>query len=125
MIFFKDLNFNNCPKNLVSHYLCFRQYPNRYNERVSSSSSARAYALSGYERETWIDPARNIADVVASDREPKTSRLEAKELETAVLFETAGGLGAKLNNTHIMGGERVKELDFFVASIETPVLIIR
>jgi len=94
----------------------------RYNERVNSSSSARTYALSGYERETWIDPARNVAEVVGGERGQKSSRLEATELQAAVMFETAGGLGAKLNNTHIMGGERVKELDFFVASIETPVL---
>jgi hypothetical protein len=43
------------------------------------------------------------------------------QVDAAVLFETAGGLGGKLNNAHLMGGERVKELDFFTASIETPV----
>jgi hypothetical protein len=41
------------------------------------------------------------------------------------MFETAGGIAAKLTNTHLMGGERVKELDFFVASIETPTVVVR
>jgi len=36
-----------------------------------------------------------------------------------VLFETAA-MGAKLRNTHRVGGERVKEMDHFVASVETP-----
>ena len=36
-----------------------------------------------------------------------------------MLFETTA-LGAKLRNTHRVGGERVKEMDHFVASVETP-----
>ena len=42
-----------------------------------------------------------------------------------MLFETAGGLAPKLVNSHKLGGERVKELDFFVASIEVPAVIVR
>eukprot|EP00047_Mylnosiga_fluctuans_P011498 m.21761 g.21761 ORF g.21761 m.21761 type:complete len:208 (-) comp3664_c0_seq1:156-779(-) len=34
-------------------------------------------------------------------------------------------MGAKLRNVHRMGGERVKEMDHFVASIETPVLQVK
>lgn len=89
-------------------------------------SQERGHELGGYERETWIDPRRNVEEVVGgggggSSAPPPTPA----ELEASVMFETAGGLGPKITNTHLVGGERVKELDFFVASIETPKVVIR
>ena len=34
-------------------------------------------------------------------------------------------MGTKLRNTHRVGGERVKEMDHFVASVETPRVITK
>ena len=95
----------------------------RYGERVNLSTKERAYDIGGYEREVWIDPRRNITEVVG--REGGGGGESAEELNASVMFETAGGLAAKINNGHLMGGERVKELDFFVASVETPSVVVR
>jgi hypothetical protein len=101
----------------------------RYGTRVNPNSSHRGFNdLEGYEQEVWIDPSRNLDQALENPRNRRrggdnssTNGAEATpteaELKTAVLFETAGGLGAKLRNTHLVGGERVKELDFFVASV--------
>jgi hypothetical protein len=34
-------------------------------------------------------------------------------------------VGAKLRNQHRIGGERVKEMDYFIASVETPVVRVK
>ena len=46
-------------------------------------------------------------------------KLPAEAIDASVLFETVA-LGAKIVNAHLMGGERVKEMDHFVATVETP-----
>jgi hypothetical protein len=92
---------------------------------VNPRSDARGFDdLEGYEREAWIDPARNLDHVLGPAAGARAAHggsgaklPTAAELDAAVLFETAGGLGAKLRNTHLVGGERVKEVDFFVASV--------
>ena len=101
----------------------------RYGTRVNPNSTQRGFDdLEGYEQEVWIDPSRNLERAIVNPRnrqgvatgqrgEGGAATPTEAELNTAVLFETAGGLGAKLRNTHLVGGERVKELDFFVASV--------
>lgn len=105
----------------------------RYGTRVNPSSTNRGFDdLEGYEQEVWIDPSRNLEQAIENPRNRQSGSANGSleeggasspteaELHTAVLFETAGGLGAKLRNTHLVGGERVKELDFFVASVSVP-----
>jgi len=98
----------------------------RAGERVNPLSQERGHEMGGYEREAWIDPRRNVTEVVGGGGgQRKAPPPTPAELEASVMFETAGGLGPKITNTHLMGGERVKELDFFVASVETPSVIVR
>ena len=90
-----------------------------------TSGRGRAYDLDGYECEVFIDPRRNLSEVMGrggggGGTPPSSSVFE---LEVSVMFETAGGLATKINNGHLLGGERVKEMDFFVASVETPSII--
>ena len=58
----------------------------------------------------YIDPARNIDEVVGGvpDGADGGGKTKGPPPKGSVLFETAGGLGAKLRNTHQVGGERVK-----------------
>jgi hypothetical protein len=67
----------------------------------------------------FIDPQRNLEDVAGRGGNRSTAPvavpLTPKQIEATVLFETTA-MGAKLRNTHRVGGERVKEMDHFVAS---------
>ena len=72
-----------------------------------NASDRRTHSLEGVEREVYIDPARNIDEVVGGVPE-SGGKTKGPPPKGSVLFETAGGLGAKLRNTHQVGGERVK-----------------
>lgn len=98
----------------------------RYGTRVNPASKERGYALDGTETEAFIDPRRNLDEHVArpSKTEPQSIPLPPKQIAATVLFETTA-VGAKLRNTHKVGGERVKEMDHFVASVETPRVITK
>jgi len=89
--------------------------------RVNPSSKERAFAIDGYEKKTYIDPNRSIDVPLPKESPTQVVSGSAKNSITnaAALFETAA-MGAKLRNTHKMGGERVKDMDHFVASVETP-----
>lgn len=93
----------------------------REGTRVNPSSKSRAYSIDGYEKSVYIDPNRTIDVPLPSGKHPKPAspNIAPSLTNAAVLFETAA-MGAKLRNTHRVGGERVKEMDHFVASVETP-----
>ena len=82
-------------------------------------SQERHYEIGGYEQYAFIDPNRSLSTALPKGGNSPQQKLPVKAVESTVLFETVA-LGAKLQNTHKMGGERVKEMDHFVASIETP-----
>ena len=93
--------------------------------RVNPKSDGRGYDIGGVETKTFIDPARNLDEwVPGEDTAPKPVPLPPKAIESTVLFETVA-MGSKLRNTHKVGGERVKEMDHFVASVETPRVITK
>ena len=94
----------------------------RESLRVNPPSDRRLYPLNDYERESYIDPRRTIDVPIPKAVKPK--ELPPVATHSAVLFETAA-VGAKIRNVHKMGGERVKEMDHFVASVETPVLTVK
>jgi hypothetical protein len=74
----------------------------------------------GTEKEAFIDPRRNLDEVAGrkgnSSTAPQSVPLPPAAIAATVLFETTA-VGAKLRNTHKVGGERVKEMDHFVASV--------
>ena len=96
----------------------------RAGTRVAMATTERAYEIDGYEREVWIDPQRELTSIVGKDEGLVERPEKPADLEAAVMFETAGGLAGKINNAHLMGGERVKELDFFVATVRTPAVVV-
>ena len=86
--------------------------------RVNPDSHKRRYDLDGYETAVYIDPSRTEVDIVREDKP-----IPRKEEGNAVMYEVAS-VFAKLHNIGIVGGERVKEMDHYVASVETPVVRI-
>ena len=96
----------------------------RQMTRVNPSSKKRTEPLEGYELSSIIDPARNLEEVDIRDTgRDETSQQSLQDVEADALFETAA-VGAKLRNTHRVGGERIKEMDHFVASVEVPNVIV-
>jgi hypothetical protein len=87
--------------------------------RVNPDSQQRRYELDGYEDSVYIDTSRSEASTVRSDR-PNPEQPEGN----AVMYEVAA-VSAKLRNVGIVGGERVKEMDHYVAQVETPVVSTR
>lgn len=81
----------------------------RYGTRVNPASKERGYSLDGTEKEVFIDPRRNLDEHVArpSKTAPQSIPLPPKQIAATVLFETTA-VGAKLRNTHKVGGERVR-----------------
>lgn len=94
----------------------------RESLRVNPPSDRRLYTLDGYETESYIDPRRTI-DVPLPHGTPQ-HEAPPQATHTALMFETAA-VGVKVRNVHRMGGERVKEMDHFVASVETPNLKLK
>ena len=86
--------------------------------RVNPDSHTRRYELDGYETAVYIDPSRTEVDIVREDKP-----IPQQEEGNAVMYEVAS-VFAKLHNIGIVGGERVKEMDHYVASVETPVVRI-
>ncbi len=60
-----------------------------------------------------------IPSVIPNDVHFNISKTLLLSKTKAVLFEVAA-IGAKIRNTHKVSGERVKEMQFFVQSVETP-----
>eukprot|EP00035_Acanthoeca_spectabilis_P010574 m.186940 g.186940 ORF g.186940 m.186940 type:complete len:658 (-) comp15066_c0_seq7:298-2271(-) len=93
------------------------------NARINAKTSdGRAYSIDGgLETKAYIDPNRSLGEVLTQTKEPRPANpdLRAVVASPDVLFETTA-MGAKLRNQHRIGGERVKEMDHFVASVETP-----
>eukprot|EP01052_Picozoa_sp_SAG31_P024616 SAG31_NODE_2108_length_6427_cov_7.816688_2_plen_856_part_00 len=86
--------------------------------RVNPDSQKRRYDLDGYETAVYIDASRTEVDIVREDKP-----IPQREEGNAVMYEVAS-VFAKLHNVGIVGGERVKEMDHYVASVETPVVRI-
>lgn len=90
--------------------------------RVNPPSDRRLYTLDGYETESYIDP-RRTKDVPLPLGKPQ-HEAPPSATHTALMFETAA-VGVKVRNVNLMGGERVKEMDHFVASVEIPSLHVK
>lgn len=89
----------------------------REGTRVNPNSKERGYAIDGYETQSYIDESRSLDQPL-----PKGSgkaKASPAVTHSSVLWETAA-VAAKIRNAHKVGGERVKEMDHFVASVETP-----
>jgi hypothetical protein len=97
------------------------------NARINAKTTdGRIYSIDGgLETQAFIDPNRTLNEVLSTNSEPKPAPPDLKSVVGSpdVLFETTA-MGAKLRNQHRIGGERVKEMDHFVASVETPVVRI-
>jgi hypothetical protein len=101
----------------------------RVGSRVNPNNKEREYSMEGYERSSYIDPARSIAKPLPRAQGQGGAKQVKPETRPAsvlsdVLFETAA-VGAKIRNTNRMGGERVKVMDHFVASVETPTVVVQ
>lgn len=85
--------------------------------RVNQSSTTRLYSLENYEKSVYIDPQRhlNLPETEAKEREATDLRNVGVPVEVAAV-------SAKIRNIHRVAGERVKEMDHFVASVETPIV---
>eukprot|EP00051_Salpingoeca_urceolata_P034258 m.24253 g.24253 ORF g.24253 m.24253 type:complete len:581 (+) comp7433_c0_seq1:360-2102(+) len=90
--------------------------------RVNPASQHRGYSLDGFENEVYIDPDRSLSQPLPKGKAPVQAKPQAAK--AAIMFETTA-LGAKIRNTHKVGGERVKEMDHFVASVETPSVSVK
>eukprot|EP00038_Savillea_parva_P000591 m.97051 g.97051 ORF g.97051 m.97051 type:complete len:654 (-) comp10201_c0_seq1:1809-3770(-) len=95
------------------------------NARINAKTEdGRIYSIDGgLETVAYIDPNRTLQQTIRRDAKPLPAPADVKAAVGSpdVLFETTA-LGAKLRNQHRIGGERVKEMDHFVASVETPVV---
>lgn len=90
--------------------------------RVNQDSSRRIYDLGNYERSVLIDPLRHTH---TPSREAQDDRASGASAESTGVPVEVAAVAAKIRNISRVGGERVKEMDHFVASVETPVLRLR
>jgi hypothetical protein len=89
--------------------------------RVNHQSGDRQYNLGNYERTVRIDPTRNTHRPVRERNILTAAGTSDEHTAHGVPLEVAA-TGAKIKNMHKSTGERVKELDFFVSSVETPIM---
>jgi len=95
------------------------------NARINAKTSdGRLYSIDGgLEKKAFIDPNRTLDQTIRTGggKAPTVAPPDLKNVVASpeVLFETTA-MGAKLRNQHRIGGERVKEMDHFVATVETP-----
>lgn len=93
--------------------------PNNMHTRVVPPSKQRGYDLDGYEEFALIDPKRTMANVLKVDTDWELVDNPPEASDPAIMYEVAA-VATKIRNTHKVGGERVKEMQFFVESVETP-----
>jgi hypothetical protein len=88
--------------------------------RVNQPSQSRLYSLENYEKSVYIDPERHT---YAPKVESKEIREEGPNVlnSMGVPVEVAA-VNSKIRNIHRVAGERVKEMDHFVASVTVPVV---
>eukprot|EP00656_Telonema_subtile_P052422 TRINITY_DN7308_c0_g2_i7.p2 TRINITY_DN7308_c0_g2~~TRINITY_DN7308_c0_g2_i7.p2 ORF type:complete len:279 (+),score=77.50 TRINITY_DN7308_c0_g2_i7:1047-1883(+) len=99
--------------------------------RVNASSKERVFSLEGYEEQCFIDPNRQIEsgqacvdwDKAKNDKRVEEARHMAAGEAALDQFENAA-LGAKLRNANKVSGKRFKEMDHFVAVVETPEICV-
>ena len=97
-------------------------------QRVHRPATRRTAKLDGFEKSIYIDPKRRLDKVISSNKDNNkkmtTPEMRVPDKEAYLLFETAS-VARRIRNTHKTGGERFKEMDYFVASVETPTLRIQ
>lgn len=87
--------------------------------RVNRESNARNYELGNYETGVMINPDRHQFD---SNAVQEAERRKAPTLDSVGVPYEVAGVTSKIKNIHRVGGERVKEMDHFVAAVSTPVV---
>lgn len=92
-------------------------------ERIHRPSTRRTADVGGVERRAYIDPHRTLDKVIPAATSGSREMTKPEEIEANLLFETAN-VATRLRNTNKVQGERVKTMDYFVASVETPSLEI-
>ena len=102
-----------------------KQIQDAGGQRIHRPSTRRTAKLDGFEKSIYIDPKRTL-DKVISNKSNKivTPEMSVPDSEAYLLFETAS-VARRIRNTHKTNGERYKEMDYFVASVETPTLRIQ
>lgn len=96
--------------------------------RVNQPSHKRVYEISNnFERSVLIDPMRHLnttRDRAGDESTVRSTKQHSTVSSLGVPLELAA-VGSKIRNIHRVGGERVKEVDHFVESVETPVVEVR
>ena len=87
--------------------------------RVNQESNVRNYELGNYETGVMINPERHQFDKAAVQ---EAERRKASTLDSVGVPYEVAGVTNKIKNIHRVGGERVKEMDHFVAAVSTPVV---
>jgi hypothetical protein len=87
--------------------------------RVNRESNMRNYELGNYETGVMINPDRHHFDKNAVQ---EAERRKAPTLDSIGVPYEVAGVTNKIKNIHRVGGERVKEMDHFVAAVSTPVV---
>ena len=98
----------------------------RVNAPTTGNDGLYNNAEDAYERSVFIDPRRQARPPAggAAPAAPVVEMAEGDAEMMSVPFEVAA-VGAKIRNMARVGGERVRELDHFVESVETPVVELR
>lgn len=98
----------------------------RVNAPTTGADSLYNNAEDAYERSVFIDPSRQACPPAGgtAPAPPVVEMAKGDSEMMSVPFEVAA-VGAKLRNMARVGGERVRELDHFVESVETPVVELR
>lgn len=117
----KNANFNG-PKQIpvvdkipVSN---LRSISDSGGSRVNQDSKKKLYDLQGYEKSVLIDPNRHLY----TDAKEEKSTVSSTTVESMGIPYESVNMAAKIRNIHKSGGERVKEMDHFVATVQTPVV---
>ena len=91
--------------------------------RVNRGSQSRIYELGGYEKSVILDNSRHKFDRSAAIAEAEAKGQADSRFQdpngVGVPYEVAG-VGSRIKNLHRVGGQRVQEMDHFVAAVATP-----
>ena len=91
--------------------------------RVNRSADSRNYELGNYERSVIVDNSRHNFDRAAAIAEAEAAGNAESRFQdpsgVGVPYEVAG-VGSRIKNLHRVGGQRVPEMDHFVAAVATP-----
>jgi hypothetical protein len=96
----------------------------RVNQTSRLAAGKRLYSLENYETSVYIDPTRHLQGPQVESRDVNRDEEAAANLlnnNVGVPVEVAS-VAAKMRNMHRVAGERIKEMDHFVASVSTPIV---